>query len=91
MAGGGVPLHRRAEARVEIGFARGDYAEFEGAAAFLALAHRIILQKFGEPPAVLVRPAVDHDEAVRRRVRARIGSGSPPPSWRVAVPGPHAA
>src|SRR5437870_2327136 len=69
LAGRGVPLHRRAEARVEVALAGGDDAEFERAAAALARLHRIILQKFGEASAVLVRAAVDDDEPVRRRAR----------------------
>jgi hypothetical protein len=43
LPGGCVPFHRRAETPVEVGFARGDHAEFERAAAFLALAHRFAL------------------------------------------------
>src|SRR4029077_9306413 len=57
LAGRGVPLHRRAEARVEVGSAGGDDTEFEGAAAALAFAHRIVGEKFGKPPAVFVRAA----------------------------------
>src|SRR5271163_2321074 len=67
LPGGCVPFHRRAEARVEVGFARGDHAEFERAAAFLALAHRIARKKLGEASAVFVRAAVDDDEPIRRR------------------------
>ena len=48
LAGRGVPLHRRAEARVEIGLTGRDDAEFQCTPAFLALAHRIVLQKLGE-------------------------------------------
>jgi hypothetical protein len=57
LAGRGVPLHRRAEARVHIALAGGDDAEFERAAAALARSHRISRQKLGEPPAYLVRAA----------------------------------
>src|SRR5439155_17881964 len=67
LAGRGVPLHRRAEARVHIALAGGDDAEFEGAAAALARLDRISRQKLGEPAAVLVRAAVDDDEPVGRR------------------------
>src|SRR5215831_11160791 len=69
LAGRGVPFHRRAEARVEVGLAGGDDAEFERAAAALALAHRIIGEKLGKPAAVLVRAAVDDDEPVRGLAR----------------------
>src|SRR5262249_53338905 len=47
----------------------GDDAEFEGTAATLALAYRVVRKKLGQPPAVFVRAAMDHDEAVRRRTR----------------------
>src|SRR5690348_14733874 len=55
LAGGGVPFHRRAEARIEVALAGGDQAEFERAAALPAPLHLVILQEFGEPAAVLVR------------------------------------
>src|SRR5438132_3889535 len=55
----GVPLHRRAETRVHVALAGGDHAEFERAAAALARLDWISRQKLGEPPAVLVRAAVD--------------------------------
>src|SRR5260370_4748681 len=48
LAGGGIPFHRGAEARVEIGLAGGEHAEFEGAAAFVAFEHRPPLAIFGE-------------------------------------------
>src|SRR5579863_2029381 len=67
LAGGGVPFHRRAEARVEVALAGGDQAEFEGAAAQPPLPHRVGLQKFAEAAAVLVRAAVHDDEPVFRR------------------------
>src|SRR5580704_2299053 len=40
LAGGGVPFHRRAVARVEVGLARREHAEFERAAAADALQYR---------------------------------------------------
>src|SRR5581483_7412049 len=61
LAGGGVPLHRRAEARVEIGLAGGEHAEFEGAAADAPLLDRAALEILGEAAAVFVAAAVDHD------------------------------
>src|SRR5208282_1693442 len=57
LAGRCVPLHRRAEARVEIGLAGGDDAEFQRAAAALALEYRIVGEKLGEPAAILMRAA----------------------------------
>ena len=81
LAGCGVPFHRRAETRVEVGFAGGDDAEFKGAAAAFARLYWIILQKLGEPAAVLVRTAVDDDEPVRRTARAnRLGPATLPPT-----------
>src|SRR5437773_1341840 len=65
LAGGGVPFHRRAEARVEIRFARGEHAEFEGAAAFQPFEHRPVLEILGEAAAVLVAAAVDDDDPIR--------------------------
>src|SRR6516162_9212701 len=47
LAGRGVPLHRRAKARVEVGLPGGDDAEFERAAATFALAYRIVGKKLG--------------------------------------------
>src|ERR1700694_432802 len=70
LAGGGVPFHRRAETRVEIGLAGGEHAEFEGAAAFAALDDRTALEILGEAAAVLVAAAV-HDEDPPRRQRPR--------------------
>src|SRR6185436_12336817 len=67
LPGGGIPFHRRAEARVEVALAGGDDAEFQRAAAALTRLHGIILQELGEPPAVFVRSTVDHDKPVRRR------------------------
>jgi hypothetical protein len=64
---GCILLHRRAEARVEVGFARGDHTEFERAAVFLALAHGIAREKLGEASAVVMRAAVDDNETIRRR------------------------
>src|SRR6266478_8492534 len=77
LAGRGVPLHCCAETRVEVALAGGDHAEFQRAAAALARLHRIIPQKLGEPPAVLVRAAVDDDEPVRRCARTdRLGGAT---------------
>ena len=87
MSGGSVPFHRRAKARVEIGLAGGDHAEFEGAAAALALAHRVIGEKLAEPPAVFVRAAVDHDEPIRRAARLdRLRPAAVAPADRRARP-----
>src|SRR5580692_1547067 len=66
LPGSGVPLHRRAETRVEVSLTGGDDAEFQGTATALARPHGIILQELGKSPAVLVRPAVDDDEPVLR-------------------------
>src|ERR1700730_15868519 len=66
LPGSGVPLHRRAETRVEVSLTGGDDAEFQGTATALARPHWIILQEVREAPAVLVRPAVDDDEPVLR-------------------------
>src|SRR5438046_3389875 len=76
LAGGGVPLHRRAEARVEIGIARREHAKFEGAAAFPALRDRPSLKVLGEAAAVLVAAAVHDDDAVRPG-RARLDRCKP--------------
>src|SRR6266496_1037350 len=82
LAGGGVPLHRRAEARVEIRLAPRQNAEFEGAAAFQPFEHAPVLEILCETAAVLVAAAVDDDNSVRRR-RARPdrleGPARPPP------------
>ena len=89
LPGRGVPFHRRPEARVEIGLARRQHAEFERAAALLALDDRAVLEIFGEAAAVLVAAAVDDDDPVRRRdarpdrLRNRRRSRR-----RIAVPGP---
>src|SRR5215470_14699158 len=40
LASRSIPFHRRAEARVEVGLARCDDAEFESTAATLAVPHR---------------------------------------------------
>src|SRR6266581_3765926 len=61
LAGGGVPLHCRAEARVEIRLARGEHAEFERAAAFEPFEHPPVLEILCETAAVLMAAAVDDD------------------------------
>src|SRR3954453_16933269 len=63
LPGRGVPLHRRPETRIEISLARRQHAEFQRAAALLALDHRavLVLEILGEVAAVLVAAAVDHD------------------------------
>src|SRR3954447_8702977 len=45
LAGAGVPFHRRTEARVEIGLAGGQHAEFQSAAADIAFEDRLVLEK----------------------------------------------
>src|SRR5215472_8173361 len=54
LAGCGVPFHRRAETRVEVGFAGRDHTKFKGAAAAFARPHWIILQELGESAAVFM-------------------------------------
>src|SRR5438046_335212 len=48
LPGSRVPLHRRAEARVEVGLTGSDDAEFQGAATALTRSHWITFQKLGE-------------------------------------------
>src|SRR5581483_9346580 len=67
LAGRGVPFHRRAEARIEVGLARCQHAEFERAAAADPFEDRAALEIFGEAAAVVVSAAVDDGEPVRRR------------------------
>ena len=55
LPGGGVPLHRRAETRVEVSLTGGDDAEFQGAATTLARPHWIILQELGKSPGETIR------------------------------------
>src|SRR5258708_25280407 len=47
----GVPFHGAAEARIEIGLAGGQDAEFDGAAGALDLAHPVVLQQRIQVPA----------------------------------------
>src|SRR4029077_12014656 len=82
LAGRGVPLHRRAKARVEVGFPGSDHAEFERTAATLALAYRVIGEELGQPPAVFVRAAMDDDQAIRRSTRLNW-------LWSAAIPPAH--
>ena len=83
-----IPLHRRPEARVEIGLARRQHAEFQRAAAYPPLNDRPALEILGEAPAVLVAAAVDDDDPVGRR-RARPDRLEPAAvRRRIAVPGP---
>src|SRR6185437_12911791 len=63
LTGGGVPFHRRAEARVEIGLTRRQHAEFKRAAAADPFEDRAALEVFGEAAAVVVGAAVDDREA----------------------------
>src|SRR5271165_4515236 len=61
---GGVPLHRRSKARVEVGLAGRDQSELKRTAAFPALQHRIVFEKLADAPAVFMRTAVDNDKSL---------------------------
>src|SRR5437899_8854625 len=66
LASGSIPFHRRAETRIEVGLCRREHAEFEGAAAFQAFEHRLVLKIFGEAAAVLMAAAVHDNDALGR-------------------------
>ena len=66
MAGGRVPFHGATEARIEIGQALGDAAEFQRAAGGDALGHMVIFEITVQLVADIVRTAGQHDDAILR-------------------------
>ena len=68
MAGGGVPFHGRAEARIDVGLARGQQTELQRTTGIFQFGQGAAIEKRRQGLGVAVAPARQNRDAVRRHV-----------------------